>query len=125
MAIRITGSIGSLQVDLTVEGLVGDELASLVQGLQVATAGTPSSAAVQTSSATPAATEGSDQKAWRLALAAINDQQSISSCDLINCLADAGIDDATIKRTLLFLREKGTVRVDYSSDGLQRVYHSK
>lgn len=132
MAIRITGTIAGLAVDLTLEGLdsqsLGELSSSLVKQASISDVRQPgeTSQADLAAKASPGESElgaalGS-HKALQLALVHINQCGSVDSCDLINYLSDNGFSDSAIKRALLLLRQGGDVQTVRSEDGLQRVY---
>ncbi len=137
MAIRIKGTVGDVDVDLTVEGLDAATLQSLVggavncegesatemDGMRADSVAQQSTASQQSN--TSRQSEDPNDLAWRLALAEIHKQGEVLSFDLINALSSQGLDDSTIKKTLLYLRETGEVTVAHADDGLQRIYKAK
>ncbi|BFM06326.1 hypothetical protein [Halioxenophilus aromaticivorans] len=131
MAIKITGTIAGFAVDLTLEGVdkrsLVDIAASLGEGIsQVKTTSEASLDEQETAPQTPVSTTTmGSEKARQMALAHINVQGEISSCDLINYLSANGISDGAIKRALLLLRQGGEVDTAHADSGQQRIYKSR
>ena len=133
MAIRITGTIAGLEVDVTVEGIDQRSLSQLATSV-IKSAGVASATEVANKSAEESKDSPSEvargaalgsQQALQFALAHINQMGSVDSCDLINYLTDKGVADLAIKRALLLLRQGNDVETVPSDDGLQRVYRRR
>lgn len=139
MAIRVKGTIGGTEIDLTIEGIDASSLTGLAKivtanqdvGNEPVSDGdnTPTNQARRTSNPAdepiPRANPIQNRKAYELALNQVQSEQRVLSSDLINYLSNLGMDDLAIKRALLMLRESGEVIVEHSDDGLQRVYRCK
>ena len=128
MAIRISGTVGDLKIDLTIEsdpGELAQEISSVFSKLNSCDLDGSEDSGTTEAGEQSKAGESALEKAERLALFEINDRGQINSFELMNLLSKSGIDDLTIKRCLLFLREKGEVEVTASDDGLQRNYRKK
>jgi len=125
MAIRIHGTVAGLPIDLTVEGLSKESLAEILTNLECVQNVASQIGDVPAPEAIKKSPVGGAEWALNCAMEHIAAQGEIASCDLINYLTEVGMDDVTIKRTLLFLREKGEVETVRSENGQQRIYRCK
>lgn len=134
MAIRITGTIGNLPIDLTIDGLDLSALKTITDPIINANAGTqspePTSSRPQKSDAdysvannrSTAGNRSSIEQAYQNIINRLKAEQQLLASEIISDLSSQAFDDLSIKRCLLFLRERGQVKVSKSSDGLQWQY---